>query len=483
MLGVHSNYFEKLLFGDFKESKEFEVEIKDVPKDALKILVDYFYSGCLNLKDYAVPIVADLLELSRRFDLKDLEDAIVEYLCTTEGLRLENVVRILNMAILLELKELEELCWLQTEMGVEGFFDVEIQLSYDDLSKLLKRNPRRVSEVKLFQLVHRTFKANTLLSYEDVLACIDFQAMTPTQLAEIVCPTKVLGSDHLMKLFRQLAIKNPICIPNLDLGTFKDKFEVICKNPEWLFEIGDEYASQEGDCIIIDLGSFFVVNHIQFKLQDGTEYIVQVSQDKTSWKSVIDFSKPLCAASQSLFFAETVARYIKVKVMATYNMLSCHSFKIFYLPEQPEKSLAGYLYPKSNVAVPQKVQVSCANNLYSFLIGEFKSNGIKTPYVECRLEDEKAINIIFNQPYILTSIRFRLWDFDGRKQSFKIATTSDDENYTFIVRSSELLAGWQTVKFSPRVVISFRITGIKSTIGGTLRLAYFETPAMTESIE
>lgn len=231
---------------------------------------------------------------------------------------------------------------------------------------------------------------------------------------------------------------------------------------------------------MIDLGSNFIINHIRLKFKTTDNiYNVQISRDNESWKTVANFSKLHCRGRQMLHFSKAIAKYIKIVVVHPYK-LECNSFKVCYL-EEPVKCLAGFLYPSHNIASNENAYISNVKCDLSkdphkaLLSGTFLNQGTETPYVFHDLK-KGSIFIIFNQPYILASCRFRLWDFDGRKQSFKISISSGI-HYKEISHEERLQKGWQTIKFTPQTVKYFQIIGLGSSIGDEFRLAYFETPA------
>ncbi|GMT20921.1 hypothetical protein PFISCL1PPCAC_12218 [Pristionchus fissidentatus] len=77
-LATQSSYFNALFFGDFKEKNQNEIEIKDVTYEDLKSLIVVMYGGAV--KSITVDTVAHWAQLADRFDLKIVEDRVVNFI-------------------------------------------------------------------------------------------------------------------------------------------------------------------------------------------------------------------------------------------------------------------------------------------------------------------------------------------------------------------------------------------------------------------
>jgi hypothetical protein len=92
ILCFESPFFKSMLSGDFKESNAKEIELKETPVEAFKVLLKYFYFEGFNLRedisnDHSLAI--EIFKLSHRYQMKKLSDVIEEELI--EMISFENI--------------------------------------------------------------------------------------------------------------------------------------------------------------------------------------------------------------------------------------------------------------------------------------------------------------------------------------------------------------------------------------------------------
>lgn len=61
ILAARSEYFRALLYGGLKESNQTEIELRDAPVKAFKILLKYIYTGHMFLMTLKEDVVLDIL--------------------------------------------------------------------------------------------------------------------------------------------------------------------------------------------------------------------------------------------------------------------------------------------------------------------------------------------------------------------------------------------------------------------------------------
>lgn len=485
------------MFGkNFAESQQKEIPMND-SFEVFKMLLNYLYKGKLDLRVYGINDLADLLELSHRYEITSLEKHIKEYLFFV--VNPENCVTVLEIAKIFHIERLEELCWNFVEMIIEGVYDVELDLSLDILAELVFQRERRVAEINLFKVVAKLTSIEGFCTEEDkndLLSSVNLEIMNTMELSAIVMPTNLYNESYLLEVFQKICLKNANKIySNMKL---EEKTQVFAPSgSQHLFSsdsnftsfIFDEAIAKKENFILIELYKISIFNYIKFKLSTGTNgslysYIVDVSKDSSEWTNVVDYSKIQCGGIQHLFFPETRARFVKITVTKCYksNVFQCNSFKLFFV-ENPSKFLGGFSIPYSNVAVYGRAFLFNYNGILHFdktlLSNKFVDNGSGTPFSQQTIG--KPILIDFGQPYILSSCRMRFWDWDDCKYSYKVEISLDKEHFEVISDKSDVhVGGWQEIVFSPRPVSRFRITGISATKGNTLRLVYFESPSQLD---
>jgi hypothetical protein len=107
LLAAESPVFKKMLFGDFKEKNDKEIELKETPLDAFKLFLKYLYCQGFDLaqdisNDHLLAI--KMIELSHRFQINRLTLVIEKILI--KMISNENLTMICEVCILYDLNQL-----------------------------------------------------------------------------------------------------------------------------------------------------------------------------------------------------------------------------------------------------------------------------------------------------------------------------------------------------------------------------------------
>lgn len=94
LLGEVSPFFAALFGNGMKESDKNEVTIREVNKNKFRYVLDFIYAVPFTLN--GTDIALDLLELAFRFQLKSLENSLVNWLCESVRWNYEHYVKILE---------------------------------------------------------------------------------------------------------------------------------------------------------------------------------------------------------------------------------------------------------------------------------------------------------------------------------------------------------------------------------------------------
>ncbi len=135
ILGLKSPVFDRMFFGNFKQSNQKEIQIKDVSIDSFKVMLKWIYCQELDLNeenDYLMAI--DVFKLSHRFELKKLMTTIEHKLI--QIISIENIEVFTKFATFYDLKQLIKSCEHFIENNPKLLIEKDIDLCFDN--KLLK---------------------------------------------------------------------------------------------------------------------------------------------------------------------------------------------------------------------------------------------------------------------------------------------------------------------------------------------------------
>lgn len=106
ILSTSSSVFEAMLYGPLKEEKP--IEIADISGETFYKLVEYIYTGQINMENEPIENFIELYYSADKYLLEDLSEICLHEIKTK--LRFENVLPALDLSIFMNLKGLEEVC-------------------------------------------------------------------------------------------------------------------------------------------------------------------------------------------------------------------------------------------------------------------------------------------------------------------------------------------------------------------------------------
>lgn len=66
---------------------------------------------------------------------------------------------------------------------------------------------------------------------------------------------------------------------------------------------------------------------------------------------------------------------------------------------------------------------------------------------------------------MISSIRFRLWDYDSRTYKYYIETSTNKKHWEMAVdRRNQECMSWQDLKFSERATVFIKLTGTHNSV-------------------
>jgi len=177
ILGLKSPVFDRMFFGDFKESNQKEIEIKDVSIDSFKVMLKWIYCQELDLNeenDYLMAI--DVFKLSHRFELKKLMTTIERKLI--QMISIENIEVFTEFSTFYDLKQLMKSCEHFIENNPKLFIEKDIELCFKNkLLKLMANEHKKslIENKKLIQIKEELSSENAKLKNDYQLLFKDYR--------------------------------------------------------------------------------------------------------------------------------------------------------------------------------------------------------------------------------------------------------------------------------------------------------------------
>lgn len=369
ILAAASVVFEGLLFSS--NNFELDLDIGDALFKPFKILLIYLQTGRLAVQSLRWKDIFGVLHLSRRYEVKDLEDEIVKQLeVVVNG---ENVLQILT----------SNNDWKGYERLKETFFgvvdgNVERVLESEDFCKLsdhlvldiLTRDSFCTSESDIFDALHRWIKANQpgLDTKQRLIACIRFPVMSNDDFIKAWKLYPEIGTylgnrdEESFQNFRGQKILNEnVAVVNRGASAegCQEPFWLLASGPRELrtniyraYSMSSGYGSDSSplpwntsnfdptyhfsdsnfytshqfgeDGILVDLGGYYLVNTIKLMLQNFItskegcivwlcfKYYVEVSRNRLTWTKISNHSNVWCRQQQTLYFSDSVIKYVRI---------------------------------------------------------------------------------------------------------------------------------------------------------------------------
>lgn len=212
---------------------------------------------------------------------------------------------------------------------------------------------------------------------------------------------------------------------------------------------------------------------------DKFSYLIEYSVDSKTWTVLYDYRKYLCSNHQTLFFNPIVCKYFCIQGFHQTRMdnrtrkvfETIKSFKAFYhdLNTKIDVRLVDGILLTSYYAFQIQHRVYCDSTIDEPTLNHrYYSNRLTFCYDEndsymfnANTKYFKPIVVLFDQPIMLNSFQFQLYDKDERAYSYIVEILDQDKWSCVADRSNEPCTSWQTIIFSLRPVNLIRIRGVK----------------------
>ena len=218
VLAISSSVFYAMFYRELAETNSV-IHLRDTDEESLEAFLRFLYTEqCSKAPEVAVKV----LYLAKKYMIPSLTEKCSEVV--QKSVKPENVVTVLEQAILLDVKGLEEKCWAvvdsQTTEVVtsEGFKEI----SQKTLISFLKRNTLKIAEVELFQAVlmwsnHECLKngfettdENRRAVIGDAIYEIRFLSMTMKEFAQYVSSSGLLKDGEVIPIYEKFCgFENP----------------------------------------------------------------------------------------------------------------------------------------------------------------------------------------------------------------------------------------------------------------------------------
>ncbi|KAL3860054.1 hypothetical protein ACJMK2_010226 [Sinanodonta woodiana] len=192
-----SDYFKAMLTGEMRESREGRVELKGVTAGGLRVVVDFAYTGILEL---TMENVEEVLAAASHLQITDAVDLCIKYL--EEAITVDNCVDILNLVELYALNADQSkfaLDFMLINFEIVAESSQFYSLSHTQLSSMLRENSLIVmSEYRLFQFVLRWIeydKAQRVVYVPDLMKNVRLPLLTGEELVEKVSVKDIMKEN------------------------------------------------------------------------------------------------------------------------------------------------------------------------------------------------------------------------------------------------------------------------------------------------
>ncbi|CAG2108632.1 unnamed protein product [Medioppia subpectinata] len=232
-------------------------------------------------------------------------------------------------------------------------------------------------------------------------------------------------------------------------------FEVMAGQVGDLVAPADQPSSTEWP-IVVRLGFPLNVNHIDLQLSDirgdRFSYKIQYSSEGLIWETLYDYTNYTTANQQSLYFEPIVAQQFRIRGTHQIRMdsttkdsfNSIKSFRCYYNPKQMAvERIDGLL------ANPYWIRNAIQQRVYH----DSNTTGQQDmKYYSRLMSSNKPIIVALDQPVMIDSFEFVLWDKDERAYSYVVEVKDGNDWIKLADKSQDVCRSLQTIAFSRRPI-------------------------------
>lgn len=209
--------------------------------EAFQLILQFLYTGIVELKDLTMEAMMKFLELSRRYGLKDLETELFERIFSK--VTIENIHLVIRAAEILGAEKPMSLCRKYLQNYGEDFFYSEefFELPEKAILSLLGHGENELVPATKFLAVKNYLEIHSDCDQElkeKLLKFIDLELLSNRQILKELRPLRLFDSDFLLDFLaaRKTDVKE-IKIPCTDLVPLDqpratNEPEPICKNKQ-----------------------------------------------------------------------------------------------------------------------------------------------------------------------------------------------------------------------------------------------------------
>ncbi|XP_050437812.1 BTB/POZ domain-containing protein 9-like [Adelges cooleyi] len=481
ILASRSTYFSKLFFGGFEETDKPEVELGDISLTFFKIILEYIYTGQIDLSVLKDDVVLGLMDMTIFFGVPNLDFPLTEYL--RSKINVNQVCTLLTAAQLYDHEEFES---ASIEFIRSNARDVLksadfLSLMPQAIEDIFNCDSVIANEIDIFRAVIRWIENRVDLDADvkiKALSVVRYPLMSDDELVE-VGKSQMVSSDTISEAVR---LRNTWPPDRIQFRGHLKPNENLIPQDYWrsvTYGINGRTTLQ--------LSEPSNINHIKMKMYGDDvgdySYYIEVSMDKCDWVRVVDYSDYICRSVQLLWFHPRLMSFIRIVGSKIFN-------KIFEFFEVSYNTQGRHLVNIRNgfVAPTYDVASTCMNatvlegknhnRRYSLL--DHYVNGDLERYHSFTFHElgKGRIVVQLAQPYMLSSMRMLLWGDVDVYYSYTIEASVNNEDWTVVVdKFNELTRSWQLLQFQPMPIVFIRITGNFNTFGDDFRCVCLEAPA------
>ncbi|KAG9511355.1 BTB/POZ domain-containing protein 9 [Fragariocoptes setiger] len=420
ILAVRSQYFHALLFNGMRESRSSRIELPGTQLKPFKLLLQYIYSGRLNLEDLSSDDIADLLATSRTFCFNRLVSDICQYL----RLHIDNtnIWSIYRLAKLFDLDQLLLSCDRFFDKNAEQILHQEefLELGVDEVQSMVKRDSFFAPEPEILRAICKYFcKRGNGPSpedgkiFRDLLSCVRLSLLKSSEIKQLFCEFGIPYYDfgHFVQPQTKLRRKTRATITYM-ASLIKHRSKRRKTSADGL----DSCPSDSEDIFCLRTSTFPPINECDDERPCNVRGYLIYNRNVATREYNVDLQR----GRQKKDMIDSSERNYTVRTCTNHTL--------------------GYSYPGAR---------------------------------------RECIQLAFGRPFIVNNIRMLLLDDGQRSFSYIIEVSTDGKNWSTIVDYSEYWCrSWQHLFFKERVVRYVRITGNRSSYYGTsasqMLLVYFE---------
>jgi hypothetical protein len=235
----------KLIINTRCKAMEKQKKFPEIEKEEFNLILEYLYTGQC---DFPMSKLSDILTISKKLNLKDLEEGIMDGL--VNDINIHTIIDILNLPFKEIEKKAHEFFFKESNRIFQ--LDDIVHLKESVLMDLLSKNDISCPEIIIFKGLLKWNSINQSKNITLLLANIRFGLIKKKDLQEIVIPSSLVDSSIIDECMEYLSSnkkpKNILLIKprskmNIQMTTsFKNDFKINSQSGE-ITRISTKYGS------------------------------------------------------------------------------------------------------------------------------------------------------------------------------------------------------------------------------------------------